>query len=382
MRSIRSLKLLPLLALLFAIPLLAVAGNEGPEPPSYTLPPDEMNPETVARSVTSDEPDWGVVRLKCQEVWKAGNKGKGVRVAVLDTGCDLNHPDLKDRIKSSEDTKDFTGSRYGVFDRQGHGTHCAGSVLASASSPLPGVAPEAELIVGKVLNDSGSGRVDHIMQGGNWAVKERNTAVISMSLGGPGADQWIPQMLKLCDEEGVIVIAAAGNEGPNPNTCGYPGRYPQSVCVAAVGRVGDGLGVAQFSSRCSEVYVAGPGVQIRSTWPGGQYATISGTSMATPHIAGLAALWIAANPNVPKKERPARFRAALQAACADMAPAGRDTATGYGFPDAVKLCGTGSIPQPMPRGILIGWDDLTDSAKSRLRASGMDAFKLELLLKP
>ena len=386
MRLLKPLPFLVLSILFAALP--AIAGEkapkprDSPQPPSYTLPPEEREPLRVYRSLESSGPDWGVIRLKVPDVWASGNEGAGVKVAVLDTGIDSNHPDLKSHIASPDDVKDFTGSRFGATDKQGHGTHCAGTILASGR--LPGVAPKAGLIAGKVLGDNGSGGVDGISTGITWAIA-RNADVISMSLGGPGSDTWIPPTLKAAEEAGVIVVAAAGNEGPGANSCGYPGQYPQCITVAAVGRTGesDGLGVAGFSSRCPAVYVAAPGVAVQSTWPGGQYATISGTSMATPHVAGLAALWVAANPNVPKKERPARFREALKAACTDLAPSGRDTATGWGFPDAVKLAAAGpTIPQPMPRGVLIGWEDLSEAAKSRLRGQGVDAFKFELILKP
>lgn len=307
--------------------------------PVISLPPDELVPHAVYR-VEAESPDWGVLALK---VDKAKNKGKGVKVAVLDTGVDPNHPDLDGRIKSADDLKDFSGSRYGVTDRQGHGTHCAGRVLAEGTNY--GVAPEADLIVAKVLSDSGSGGVDDIADGVDWAVS-RGADVLSLSLGGPSKDNYIPYAFQRAEAAGVIIVCAMGNEGPREGTGGYPGKYPESVSVAAVD---ENMVVARFSSRDPAVYVSAPGVNIRSTYPGGKYATMSGTSMACPHVAGLAALWVAANPQVPKKERPAAFRAALKAACRDLASPGRDTGTGWGFPDAEVLStGKGTAPPPPP----------------------------------
>lgn len=331
--------------LLAALAAIAFAAEPPPlqaKAPRVIIPPDEMHPDSVLRMVPQAGPDWGVKALKGPEAWTV-TKGRGVRVAVLDTGVDSNHPDLKPRIKSADDLKDFSGSQFGVTDKQGHGTHVAGSVLASG--PLPGMAPEAELIVAKVLGDGGSGGVDDIAAGIRWAIG-RDADVISMSLGGAGQDSFIPPALVEAEAAGVIVIAAAGNEGPGSNTIGYPGGYKQSVCIGAVDL---NLTAANFSSRGTALYTAGPGVGIRSTYPGGQYATMSGTSMATPNIAGLAALWIGAHPEIPKKERPEKFREAIKAASKDLGAVGRDPVYGWGFPDASKMVVPApSPPSPMP----------------------------------
>lgn len=303
------------------------------EIPQYKIPPNELHPQSVGR-VAPAGLDWGTVALNCPDAWKKA-AGKGVRVVVLDTGVDANHPDLKDNIDPNT-LKDFSGSRFGVVDRQGHGTHCSGTVAE--------VAPDCTLGMGKVLGDTGSGGVDDIAAGIDWAVA-RGADVISLSLGGPGADSYIPPALDRALASGVIVVVAAGNDGPNEGTIDYPGAYPQSLAVAAVDQ---NLQVARFSSRGKNVFVAAPGVNVRSTYPGGQYATMSGTSMATPHVAGLAALWVSANPGVAKKDRPAAFRKALAEVCKDLGVAGRDTAYGFGFPDAKKLVGDGATPPPPP----------------------------------
>jgi subtilisin len=340
-------------------------------PPRYSLPPDELKPSLVMRA-TEAGPDWGVKFLNCPEAWKK-TKGKGVVVCVGDTGCDTNHPDLKNRIKAA---KDFSGSPFGATDKQGHGTHCAGSILADGD--LPGVAPEAQLLVAKVLGDTGSGGVDDIANGIKWAV-EQGADVISLSLGGGGADTFIPPALKIADEAGVIVIAAAGNEGPREGTVSYPGKYPQCVAVAACDK---NRMIANFSSRGPAVYVTGPGVDIRSTYHGGQYATMSGTSMATPHIAGLAALWVASHPEIPKKDRPAKFREELKQACNHTE---RNTARGYGVPDAVKLVTIGGVTPPpvtpdpgKPFSLSITFSDLSPIKQADLRAAGVTTLQLNI----
>ncbi|HUR52941.1 MAG TPA: S8 family peptidase [Gemmataceae bacterium] len=370
------LRLLALFLLSALAPALATADQPPPpgaEPPVVVLPPDEREPLKIFR-IEADGLDWGVGKLNCVEAHKT-TKGKGVRVANLDTGVDASHPDLKDAIADAADLKNFTSSRLGFLDKQGHGTHTIGRMLARG--PNHGVAPEAALIVGKVLGDDGSGSVTWIAAGIRWADVERNADVISLSLGGPSADSYIPKAAMEAESHGVILIAAAGNEGPNPNTVGYPGGYNQFV---AVGATDINNAVARFSSRGPAVFVSAPGVNIRSQYPGGQYATMSGTSMACPHVAGLAALWVAANPDVPKKERPAKFRAALQAACADLGPVGRDTAYGWGFPDAAKLVIQVAPPpkDKFPRTIEFGPGDFTPSGLEKLKRLGVEGFSFTL----
>lgn len=373
---------LRLLALfLFAsAPLFAAEPAPAPrpvaaDPPVIGLPPDELRPHKVHRVEADSGPDWGVVLLRCPDAW-AKTRGKGVKVAVLDTGADASHPDLKDAL-DADDLKNFTTSRYGATDRQGHGTHCLGSVLGRGS--LAGVAPEATGIAAKVLGDDGSGSVVWIADGIRWAAKDRSADVISMSLGGAGRDSWIPAALAEAEALGAIVVAAAGNEGPAEGTVGYPGGYAQCV---AVGALDINQAAARFSSRGAAVFVSGPGVNIRSTYPGGQYATMSGTSMATPHVAGLAALWVAAHPEVPKKERPAKFRAALQAACKDLGPVGRDTAYGWGFPDATKLVAAPQPPPKTPDAVVFTLDDFSESGRQKLLKLNPKFDKLTIELKP
>lgn len=359
-----------LCTLLLALPLsLLSADPPAPmprelPPPEFGLPPGEMVVEVAMASEAGEVIDWGVKAVNAPAAWAKGITGKGVIVAVLDTGCDPDHRDLKDRIVGG---KDFTSSRIGWKDFNRHGTHCAGTVGASGNGwGLKGVAPEYSLLVGKVLSDQGSGSVDGIARAIDWATINK-ADVISMSLGGPGSDGWIPPALERAEAAGVIVVAAAGNEGPGQNTCGFPGQYKQTIAVAAVDSQDR---TAAFSSRCPAVFTAAPGVQIQSTLPGGLFGVMSGTSMATPHVAGLAALWVQAHPEIPKKDRPAAWRKALQASCKDLPPAGRDTATGYGFPDAAKLIegGTPPVDPPVTPGKtpFIFVEDLTPEARQRL----------------
>ncbi len=302
-----------------------------PGPPVYRVPPGELVPHAMefCGSALAERTDWGVKLLGAPAAWTT-TRGKGVRVAVLDTGIDATHPDLRDAIAA---VKDFTASHSGPADVQGHGTHCAGVIGARANGfGVVGVAPEASILAGKVLGDDGSGGTAGIAQGIDWATGQ-GADVISLSLGGPADAADIRGAVSRAVAAGVIVVAAAGNDGPG-GAVGYPGGLADCVCVGAVDQAKK---VAAFSSRGANVYVGAPGVNVLSTYPGSRLATMSGTSMATPHVAGLAAMWCAANPAVAKAARPAAFKAALRAASADLPPPGRDAQSGFGFPSAVAL---------------------------------------------
>ena len=339
------------------------------------LLPGEEVPLQVFAASTAEQPfPWGVAKIGTTDAWKT-TKGKGVKVCILDTGCDLNHPDLKDGIAMA---RDFTGSQSGPSDINGHGTHCAGSVGARGGDRggIWGVAPECTFLIGKVLGDSGNGSTGGIAQGIDWATAN-GADVISMSLGGGHA----ANMQAACERAvaaGVLVIAAAGNSGPGQNTVGYPGGYSSCVCIGATD-VNDNI--ANFSSRGAALFVSGPGVNVRSCYPGSRYATMSGTSMATPHLAGCAALWVAANPTLPKTQRNAAFREAIKGTSIDLGPVGRDTAFGFGRVDLTKLIPGGPVTPPVPvpgKSFLITEADLTPDALLRLRASYPGAtLKLE-----
>ncbi len=234
----------------------------------------------------SESMDWSLKELGIPEIWKK-TTGKGVKVAVLDTGCAILHPDLKNQI---EDSADFTNSKVGPGDTNGHGTHCCGVIAAERNDiGVVGVAHNSKLLVGKVLNDYGVGSPESIAKGIMWAV-EKKADIISMSFGAPVDDPKIRKAVKYAHGKGVILVAAAGNEGPGPQTVGYPGRYPEVISVAAVDF---NRRIAKFSSRGSEVDIAAPGVDILSTYPPKNFAKLSGTSMAAPFISGVIALKIA-----------------------------------------------------------------------------------------
>ncbi len=234
---------------------------------------------------------WGVAKIGADRVSASNN---AVEVAVLDTGIQLDHPDLSANIAGS-----YNAIRPGASatDKNGHGTHVAGTVAALNNAiGVVGVAPAVRLYAVKVLGDSGYGYVSDIIEGIDWAIGH-GAEVINMSLGTSVDVQALHDAVIRAFDAGVTVVAAAGNSGPADNTVNYPARYPEVIAVAATDQ-NDAL--ASFSSRGPEVDVAAPGVSILSTYKGSWYATLSGTSMATPHVAGTAALvraqWGAVSP--------------------------------------------------------------------------------------
>ncbi|MFD3456701.1 S8 family serine peptidase [Streptomyces sp. NPDC058691] len=248
-------------------------------------------------------------QIGAPKVWASGNTGQGVDVAVLDTGVDTEHPDLAGQIAA---TQDFVPGE-SVEDRNGHGTHVASTIAgtgAASDGKEKGVAPGARLHVGKVLSDDGYGQDSWILAGMEWAARDQHAKIISMSLGGSptdGTDPLSTAVNTLSKETGALFTIAAGNAGPGRYSVGAPGAADAALTVGAV----DGADrLADFSSRgpragdgAVKPDLTAPGVDIlaaRSQYAmegSGAYQTMSGTSMATPHVAGAAALLAAEHPD-------------------------------------------------------------------------------------
>lgn len=267
---------------------------------------------------------WAEQLLRLPEVWRR-TQGEGVRVAVLDTGVDPDHPDLAGAI---ERTRDFTGE--GIEDLNGHGTHCAGVIAARRNEiGFIGTAPLAMLLIGKVLRDSGGGTLQAVADAVRWAVDEK-VDIISLSLGAPEGDAALHEAIHTALAKGVIVICAAGNSGALfANNIGYPGRYGSVITVAAHDQHGQPSG---FSSRGAEIDFMAPGQDIWSTYRQGGYAKLSGTSMATPFVAGLAALVLAKHRLPGEHATPIRNCDDMRRHLLRMAahPGHHDTARGHG----------------------------------------------------
>ncbi len=352
---------------LVATAIVALGGD-------FKVPPYKVSGTLAPQALQAgDVVDWSLTDVGVMDVHAGGHLGKGVRVAVLDTGVAGSHPDLAGQLDFS---KDYTGSPVGAKDVNGHGTWCVGRIVAAENgSGMLGVAPLAKVGVFKVLGDTGSGNFDWF----NAAVRDatdKGYDVISASLGSsddPGPSVF--DALKYATDRGVLVVLAAGNEGPGANTIGYPAKYAERLPIIVAVAAHDKTGLtASFSSRGAGVVATAGGVETRSTWLDNKFATLNGTSMATPLVAGLGALWCETNAARPRtKARCEAFLKALNESC-DGFPT-RTTARGYGKPNAVKLLGTTTVTPPAGA-VTLTDSDLTPAARAKLTAAGIGAFTI------
>ncbi|MEH6943892.1 S8 family peptidase [Bacillus sp. JJ722] len=232
----------------------------------------------------------GVELVQAPAVWDR-TTGKGMKVAILDTGCDLSHPELRNRIIGGCNfTNDDNGNREVFKDYNGHGTHVAGTIAAERNGTgVTGVAPEADLLIVKVLDKNGSGTYEWIIQGIQYSI-EQKVDIISMSLGGPTDMPALHEVIKEAVSKEILVVCAAGNAGDGDDSTdelGYPGSYNEVISVGAVDLEWRS---SRFTNSNNEVDLVAPGERILSTYLDGKYASLSGTSMATPHVAGALAL--------------------------------------------------------------------------------------------
>jgi subtilisin family serine protease len=257
-------------------------------------PPSDIN-EPDAQTVFSDTPQltWGL-----QAIGIGGTRltGRGVKVAILDTGMDLQHPDFQGRSIISQS---FIASQ-SVQDSNGHGTHCTGTACGPAIPRTRvrryGVAAESSIYIGKVLSNEGRGTDGSIIAGIQWALRH-GCKVISMSLGGrPGREysRTYEQLANYALSQNCLLIAAAGNDSRRPGNI-QPVSHPANCpSILAVGALNQRLDIAPFSNGQiypdAKVDIAAPGVNVFSSWTRGSHQSIPGTSMATPHVAGIAAL--------------------------------------------------------------------------------------------
>ena len=279
---------------------------------SCVVAPDSAGALNTVANVNPSYIPWNMRMIKAPEAWARGYDGTEVKVAVLDTGIDYNHPDLY-----VYGGADFTGSG-SYMDRNGHGTHCAGIIAAREyRGQTVGVAPRANLYAVKVLGDNGRGWLDNIIAGMEWCVRN-NMKVASMSLGAPDVPYIAyRKAVSSCQQNGVLVVASAGNSGDKYfSWVGCPANSARdnwwSTSPIAVGAVDWNNNLAYFSSRGRQylpwnpVGCVAPGVSVRSTYLNNGYAYMDGTSMACPHVAGLAALlcqrWSSASAYCIKKQ--------------------------------------------------------------------------------
>lgn len=274
---------------------------------------------------------WSLNRLDAERVWHKSS-GKGVVVAVVDTGVDANHPDLKGRVLKG---RDFVEGDRSANDRNGHGTHVAGIIAATTNNRrgIAGLAKSSRILPVRVLNSAGSGNTVTVARGIVWAVN-RGADVINLSLAGEQSDASIEAAIRYAVGRNVVVVAAAGNRGCTAATT-YPAALPGVIGVGAMNRYGS---VSPYSNCGAYVDVVAPGTSIRSTMIrrpssslqcayGKDYCMLSGTSMASPHVAAAAAIVISRTRH---RLSAASVADLLMARADDIGTPGYDTSSGHG----------------------------------------------------
>ena len=288
-----------------------VAAKPAPSQPAQTLP-------------------WGIDRIDADLVWST-TTADPIKVAVIDTGIDVNHPDLMDNIKGGISTVSYTTS---YNDDNGHGTHVAGIIGAIDNTiGVIGVGPKIDLYSVKVLDRRGSGYLSDIIEGLDWAIAN-GMQVVNMSLGTASDVQSFHDAVERVHAAGIVQVAAAGNTG---GAVLYPAAYPEVIAVSATDNKDT---IASWSSRGPEIDLAAPGVNIYSTYKGQTYKTLSGTSMAAPHVAGTAALVLSmptkCDFDLDGKCSPAEVQQRLEATAEDLGLIGKDNLYGAGLVNAEK----------------------------------------------
>jgi subtilisin family serine protease len=292
-----------------------------------------VEPDSEVYAISEVLP-WGIDRIDAELVHQYNNKGDGVKVAIIDTGIDLDHPDL-----TVAGNVTFVAGTANGDDDAGHGTHVAGIVAALDNEiGVIGVAPKADLYAVKVLDSSGSGWMSDVVAGINWSANN-GMKVINMSLGG-GASSTLETACNNAWNNGlgIVLVAAAGNSGNRlgtRDTIEYPAAYASVIAVAATDQSDRR---ASWSSTGPDLELSAPGVSIYSTYMNGGYATMSGTSMASPHVAGVAALAIAAGVGSAKD-----VRDTLVSTAEDLGDPGWDTKYGYGLVNADEAAGVPGV---------------------------------------
>ena len=308
-----------------------------PEIDPRELDPDELDLLTSLPDVQyfGGSREWNINAVNAPEAWAAGFSGEGITVAVVDTGIDLDHPDLVSNLYVNageiagngidDDGNGFVDDVHGYDfasgdadpnDVGGHGTHVAGTIAAGLNGfGATGVAPDATILPVRVLGDNGSGSTNAVAAGIRYAA-EQGADIINLSLGG-GFSRVIQSAIDYAQDLGSFIVAAAGNEGASAP--GFPARFSSIYDnVLSVGAHNSSNQLAGFSNdvgSSGSVQIDAPGVGVFSTYVGGRYATLSGTSMAAPHVAGVAALALSANPNL----TPAQLRDLLVGGVTDAA---------------------------------------------------------------
>ena len=231
---------------------------------------------------------WEIIKFDIPKYWKT-TAGEGVVTAVIDTGCDLNHPDLKDNLLPG---RNFVNSNKNPTDGSGHGTHVASTIAATNNNMgMVGVAPMSKIVPVKALGDDGSGTMSAVADAICWAADHKEVDFITMSLGSPAPATAVEQAINYAESKGKIIFCAAGNSGPNTDIM-YPAKYDKTI---SIGAIDENLNRTDFTCSGDTLDFLAPGHNIIGCVPGGRYASMSGTSMSNPFAVGCAALLLSYN---------------------------------------------------------------------------------------
>lgn len=246
----------------------------------------KMKVNSLSNPSSSTQPSfipWGIRRIKVHQAWKH-TTGSRIGVAVIDTGIDYNHPDLRDSIGKGINLVNYN---HPPFDDNGHGTHIAGTIAATGKGMI-GVAPKAIIHPVKAFDYEGSAFVSDIIYGMDWCVKNK-IPIINMSFGMKKYSQALDEAVKKAYHAGTVIVASSGNDGRRGHV-DFPASHK---CSISVGATDEQKKIASFSNKGEQIDIYAPGHQILSTWPSGKYHRLSGTSMATSHVSGVIALMMA-----------------------------------------------------------------------------------------
>ncbi|WP_332698818.1 S8 family peptidase [Halalkalibacter lacteus] len=286
-------------------------------------------------SVASSNKNWGIDHLNIPKSWESGYTGKGVKVAIVDSGISTSHTSLN--VAGGRNfEKGAESSNYN--DDFGHGTHTAG-IIASTASEASGVAQGIELYAVKTLDKNGYGDLMDTIKGIEWAVKQ-GVDIINLSLGTDNPSTALKAAVDQAHERGVLIVGAAGNKKNNydtPMNVQYPARYGSVIAVSAVDQNNN---LARFSASGSAIELTAPGVKIYSTYLNNGFQNDSGTSMSTPFVTGVLALYKEAFPSASNLE----IRRMVQTSALDLGSKGRDQKYGFGLVQPPIKQSTGDVP--------------------------------------
>jgi len=251
-------------------------------------------PSSTGASLSFDPSEripWGVKAVHAPRLWRI-SQGERVRIGVVDTGADYQHPDIRASLMTGIN---LVNRGTPPIDDNGHGTHIAGTIAASCRTDngIRGTAPRAALFPIKAFDRDGSAYVSDIILAIEWCIAERMD-IINMSFGTSEYSAAMVQAVKAAHRKGIFIVASSGNNG-KPNSCDYPARLPQTIAVGAINKQNK---IAAFSNRGKAVDIYAPGEAIYSSWPDHRYHVLNGTSMAAAHVSGVAALLLAAKPRM------------------------------------------------------------------------------------